>query len=112
MKVNELKQLIKQSVKEAFQEEIKDILLESIKSNKNVVIESIQPTPRGPKIDKKAMYENIIGGMGKGKESISFGTQNLDNFGAGFNPGNITPGSDLPQGNVSLDQIMGLLNTK
>lgn len=112
MKVNELKKLIKQSVKEAFQEELKDLLLESIKSNKGVVTESFQPTPQGPKIDRKAMYEAMIGGMGRGKESISLGTQDLNNFGAGFNPGGALPGGDLPQGNVSLDQIMGLLNTK
>ncbi len=31
---------------------------------------------------------------------------------ATFNPQGAMPGSDLPQGNVGLDQIMGLMNSK
>jgi len=42
MKQNELKDLIKVAVREAIQEELKDILLEAVKSNKQPVNESYQ----------------------------------------------------------------------
>ena len=37
MKINELKKIIKQTVKEAIQEELKDILLEAVKAPKQIV---------------------------------------------------------------------------
>ena len=45
MKQNALKSLIKQAVREAIQEELKDILLEAVKSPKQTVVEHIQPSP-------------------------------------------------------------------
>jgi phage baseplate assembly protein W len=46
MKPSEFKKLIKESVREAIQEELKDILLEAIKSNKQPITESYQPDTR------------------------------------------------------------------
>ena len=40
MKLNELKKVIKQSVKEAIQEEMKDILLEAVRSSKQPIQEN------------------------------------------------------------------------
>jgi hypothetical protein len=40
MKPSEFKKLIKESVREAIQEELKDILLEAVRSNKQPITES------------------------------------------------------------------------
>jgi hypothetical protein len=111
MKVNALKELLKQAVREVFQEELKEIVLESVRGSRNVIQESVQH-PKTPKIDKKAMYEAMVGGFNKGSNEISFTTENLQGLAPqpGFNPTGVMPGADLPAGNVSLDQIIGLLN--
>ena len=46
MKQSEFKKLIKESVREAIQEELKDILLEAVKGNKQSIVESYQPDVR------------------------------------------------------------------
>lgn len=109
MKQNALKSLIKQAVKEAMQEELKDILLEAIKSPKQTVVEHVQPKQviEGPAMgskEKRAAYQNILGDM-----QAQFSTQNVPKP---FNPQGGTPGGDLPGGEVNMDQIMGLMNSK
>ena len=105
MKQNALKSLIKQAVKEAIQEEIKDILLEAVKSPKQQVIE--QQVVREPSKDlkeKREAYKNILGDM-----QAQFTTQNVPQP---FNPQGGAPGLDLPPGEVNMNQIMGLMNSK
>jgi len=111
MKQNALKSLIKQAVREAIQEELKDILLEAVKSPKQTVVEHIQPSPQkvveGPSMssnEKRAAYQNILGDM-----QAQFTSQNVPQP---FNPQGAMPGSDLPSGEVNMDQIMGLMNNK
>ena len=110
MKQSELKKMIKGAVKEAIQEELKDILLEAVKAPKQRVVEGIQPKPvvEGPSMsssEKRAAYQNILGDM-----QASFGTQNIPQP---FNPPQGTmPGADLPSGEVNMNQIMGLMNNK
>lgn len=111
MKQTLLKKLIKEAVKEAIQEELKDILLEAVRSPKHQVVENIQPqkTVEGPAMSsnqRREAYKNILGDM-----QTSFRTQDI------VQPlqltGNIdtsSPNGQLPQGNVSMDQIMGLMN--
>ena len=66
MKATELKKLIKNAVKEAIQEELKDILLEAIKSNKSTPINESRnldvnfPTPS---ISSKEKYKGILDEM-------------------------------------------------
>jgi hypothetical protein len=71
MKSAELKKMIKDSVKEAIQEELKDILLEAVKtprtSNVGVVQESSTPQPPTPTSNvtaeqKRSLYEQALGG--------------------------------------------------
>ena len=68
MKQNALKSLIKQAVREAIQEELKDILLEAVRSPKQVVVENVQ-SPKvveGPSMssnEKRDAYKNIMGDM-------------------------------------------------
>ena len=52
MKTTELKNLIKEAVREAIQEELKDILLEAVRAPKTVVHESLRDTYAQPHIEK------------------------------------------------------------
>lgn len=109
MKQNALKSLIKQAVREAIQEELKDILLEAVKSPKQTVVEHVQPKQvvEGPAIsskEKRAAYQNILGDM-----QAQFTSQDVPKP---FNPQGGLPGGDLPSGEVNMDQILGLMNNK
>ena len=107
MKQNALKSLIKQDVREAIQEELKDILLEAVRSPKQVVVENVQ-SPKvveGPSMssnEKRDAYKNIMGDM-----RAQLTSQNVPKP---FNPQGGAPGMDLPAGEVNMDQIMGLMN--
>jgi hypothetical protein len=105
MKTQALKKIIKEAVKEVIQEELKEILLEAIKSPKQTLIESTptQPLPGSESSyqSKKEAYKNILGDM-----QNSFNTQNVPKP---FNPIGTMPGSDLPDGEVGMDQIMNLM---
>jgi hypothetical protein len=46
MKSTDFKKIIKEAVREAIQEELKDILLEAVKAPKQVVRESYNPTTK------------------------------------------------------------------
>jgi hypothetical protein len=126
MKAQDFKKLIKEAVREAIQEELKDILLEAVRAPK-LTLESTpigvggtgvtnpsvisQPSATSA-IERKAMLENILGDMRRGQDTISMTTANLNTFqppaGANF----AAEGSKLPEGNVGLDQIMALMNGK
>jgi|Laugrespbdmm15sd_2_1035082.scaffolds.fasta_scaffold03368_4 hypothetical protein len=117
MKPSELKNLIKTAMKEAIQEELKDILLEAVRSNKQPITESYrvsddrtlsfntnaiphQPT-KSPVNNKKA-YLDILGEMSQPAKS---------NFEGEFKiPSNIDPvNGTLPDGQLGLDAIMNLI---
>jgi hypothetical protein len=117
MKSEEFKKIIKEAVREVFIEEMKEILLEAVKAPKTIVgsggygtvTESyVQPANSKPidPIARKALMSNILGEMATGKtmttEALTTNT---------FNPrGGDAINGNLPDGNVGLDQIMGLLN--
>ena len=112
MKVDILKKLIKESVKEAIQEELKDILLEAVRSPKTVVNESrdtyAQPHIEKPKqlstSERRAMFGSLLEEMQQGGTATS-------QYAGQFNPQSVdTINGALPEGSVSLDQIMGLMN--
>jgi len=127
MKPSELKSFIKEAVREAIQEELKDILLEAVRTPKVPVMETpvgtggygvVNTTSAPPKSasEKKAMMESIMGDMRRGQDTLSFNS--IDARGMGMNqttlqvaPGMNTSGegSKLPDGNVGLDMIMGLM---
>ena len=111
MKSEALKKMIKTAVKEAIQEELKDILLEAVRSPKQQVVENIQvPQPQAPSTptmspqEKREAYKNILGDM-----SSQFTSQDVPQP---FNPQGVMPGADLPGGEVNMSQIMGLMNSK
>ena len=106
MKQEVFKKLIKEAVREVIQEELKDILLEAVRSPKQTIVESIQPQKivEGPSMssnERRAAYQNILGNM-----QASFTSQNVAQP---FNPQGTMPGGDLPSGEVNMSQIMGLM---
>lgn len=115
MKTDFLKKLIKEAVREAIQEEIKDILLEAVRSPKMVVNENANPIPYTTKPstinhDLKRNLRNMIG-----SEFDTTVTANSLHATTTYAPPPVSTtgeGSSLPGGEVSLDQIMGLMSTK
>jgi hypothetical protein len=127
MKPSELKSFIKDAVREAIQEELKDILLEAVRAPKAPIIETpvgvggygtvtTTQAPQKSASEKRAMMESIMGDMRRGQDTLSFNS--MDARGVAMNqttlqvaPGMNTSGegSKLPEGNVGLDMIMGLM---
>jgi len=115
MKLNQLKSIVKSAVKEAIQEEMKDILLEAIKTPKQVVstptVEA-QPLPKEDKLKLRENMMNVLDGMRPGANGTINATSAdvpLQVSGLGDTT---SPNGQLPQGNVSMDQIIGLMNSK
>jgi len=121
MKIDGLKKLIKEAVREAIQEELKDILLEAVKSPKTVVQEAYgaQPvynphptlmTTSTVNHDLKRNLRSMIGG-----EFDATITANSSHAIPTYTPPPVNTageGSSLPSGEVSLDQIMGIMSGK
>jgi hypothetical protein len=120
MKTTELKKLIKGAVKEAIQEELKDILLEAVRAPRiggtaapSQVMESTimgPPTtnvaqPLNPMTEeqRRESYKNILGEMAT--------PLNTDSITPSFQPqaGYDVANGSLPGGDVNMDQIMGLM---
>ena len=125
MKTAELKNLIKEAVKEAIQEEMKDILLEAVRSPKAQIQEAYQMHPvtvnantaqsEKSYAEKKAIYADMLNEM----KTMSFTSNDARSMGVDANTLQVAPGmstmgegSKLPDGNVGLDMIMGLMNKK
>ena len=116
MKVNQLKTIIKQAVKEAIQEEMKDILLEAIKTPKTQIQENT-PVKQKPldKKDKKVIRENymsVLNGMMPGANGTLSATSADVPMQVNGPIDTTSANGSLPQGTVSMDQIMGLMNNK
>jgi hypothetical protein len=121
MKTTELKKLIKGAVKEAIQEELKEILLEAVRAPRiggtaapSPVMESTMmgtPTtnvaqPTNPPLteqEKREAYKNILGDMAAPLNSSK--AQGTFQPQGGYDVAN----GSLPGGNVGMDQIMGLM---
>jgi len=133
MKPSELKSFIKDAVREAIQEELKDILLEAVRAPKAPIIETpvgvggygtvTTGTPVAPQpstisaTERKAMMESIMGDMRRGQDTLSFNSADARGMGVTANTLQVAPGmnttgegSKLPEGNVGLDMIMALMN--
>jgi hypothetical protein len=111
MKIDGLKKLIKEAVREAIQDELKDILLEAVRTPKTIVKESIQtidtpkPTFTQPTMDTRKAYSEIMN-----ETMLSFTSQDVQ---VPFKPQVSDPvNGNLGAGEVGMDQIMNLLNSK
>ena len=128
MKLSQLKSIVKDAVKEAIQEEMKDILMEAVRSPKQTVYENRMGTPTTdvaapsptnpimqstlPETDKVALRENmmnVLNGMRPGAN----GTLNANTNSVPLQVRSTdTINGSLPQGEVNMDQIMGLMNKR
>ena len=123
MKLSQLKTIVKEAVKEAIQEEMKDILIEAVRAPKSVVYENNtttpapinsvtqQPMPDDKRMAMKENIQNVLGSMMPGANgTLSATTANVPlQMGSGDTT---SPNGSLPQGSVSMDQIMGLMSSK
>ena len=118
MKVTQLKEIVKDSVREVIQEELREILLEAVKGNKQPVQEYRQPAPVAtqaapsqPAPDRAQIRENYMNVLGGMRDQIA-GGQPMTTQGIHVNgPVDTTsPNGKLPEGEVSLDQVMGLMS--
>tara|TARA_R110002074_G_scaffold101002_2_gene218053 strand:+ start:3881 stop:4270 length:390 start_codon:yes stop_codon:yes gene_type:complete len=127
MKLSELKKTVKDAVKEAIQEEMKDILMEAVRSPRATVYENSMgipnispgtPSPMNPiasaplqETDKLKLRENmmsVLDGMRPGANGTMTATSADVPMAVPAGGGDNVNGS-LPTGNVSMDQIMGLM---
>lgn len=120
MKTDILKKLIKEAVKEAIAEELKDILLEAVKSNKQPITEAYNPEtrtlnfntnslPHKPVsnvngVGSKQAYMDILNEMSQGPKTGLEG-----DFRVSGPVNTMSEGSALPDGQLGLDQIMNLI---
>lgn len=126
MKVSQLKTIVKEAVKEAIQEEMKDILLEAVKSPKQTIYENRMgapttdvaapiPSPTNPVASKtreeiRENYMNVLSGMMPGANGTINANTNSMPLQVNGPVDTTSPNGALPQGDVSMDQIMGLMN--
>lgn len=116
MKSSEFKKIVKLAVKEAIQEELKDILFEAFKSPKNSspIVENTQynqpqhlapsqtPQPEVSLAEKRARYSEALNGT-----QLNLTSNDVQSF-------NPQPGADaingsLGEGSVSMGQITSLM---
>ena len=114
MKSTELKKMIKDAVKEAIQEEMKDILLEAVRAPKGssvaVVQESVQPQlsnsqPQMSAEQRRNVYEQALN-----ETTLSFNSSQDQTFRPPA--GNDAANGTLPSGEVDMSQIMNLMSSK
>ena len=108
MKLDILRKIIREEVKGAIQDELKEILLEAVKSNKQPIQET-QPvkSPASPEIkaNLRENYRNILG-----ETAATFNTSQVAQPLRVTNTDTAGPNGQLPEGEVSMDQIMGIMN--
>jgi hypothetical protein len=110
MKSTDFKKIIKEAVREAIQEELKDILLEAVKAPKQLVRESYSPPPQTPQptftqptMDLKSKYMDILG-----ETALSFTSNDVQQP---FRPQSVDPiNGSLGEGEIGMDQIMKLMS--
>ena len=122
MKLSQLKNIVKEAVKEAIQEEMKDILIEAVRSPKQTVYENRMGTPTmdvatptsmstDSRMAMRENIQNVLGGMMPGANGTLSATSADIPLQVGSGD-TTSPNGSLPQGNVSMDQIMGLMSSK
>jgi hypothetical protein len=108
MKSIELKKFIKEAVREAIQEELKDILLEAVRAPKTQIVKEhmipqVDISSRPPDIimDKRKAYMDILG-----ETALNLTSQDVPKFAP---QGVDSINGALPNGEVGMDQIMNLM---
>ena len=111
MKSTELKKLIKSAVKEAIQEELKDILLEAVKAPKAPLItesKNMDVSLPKPTLDSKEKYADILNEM-----TTNFSSKDVPKkFQPQGSMDTTSANGQLPGGDVGMDQRMNLMTGK
>ena len=114
MKLDALRKIIREEVKGAIQEELKDILLEAVRAPKNVVVESQSTQQVAPPVNtqlaaqQKAQLQEAL--RNTIAPDMNFTTANVQQPLRVTSTDTMSPNGKLPDGDVSMDQIMGLMN--
>ena len=130
MKLNQLKTIVKEAVREAIQEEMKDILMEAVRAPRQTVVEKIiakpstdigTPGPMNPIAQtpmsgdsRMAMRENIQSVLGSMMPDASGNIKATTNS-MPLQMGSMdttSPNGQLPQGEVSMDMITNIMKGK
>jgi hypothetical protein len=127
MKQSDFKKIIKEAVKEAIQEELKDILLEAVRQPKTIITEGTYYPQSTAGVSTSGITGGITSIPGVSTSGLGLSSRQaimgmLDDMKTGtakfttnnlqYNPppaNTIGEGSKLPDGEVGLDQIMGLM---
>ena len=114
--------MIKEAVKEAIGEELREILLEAVKRGDtapqtvNESATQMRPVDTAASKMTKEKYASLLNGMAPGADSISMNSSHAQGFAApAYSPGGANTtgqGTALPPGEVNMNQIMGLINKK
>lgn len=121
MKAGDFKKMIKEAVREVFQEEMREILIEAVKSPKVPIatggygsVTEARTTAGTSTLSEasRQAFRDMVGGnfSAKGQDTFTFNTNNTQ---PAYTPppiSTIGEGTSLPMGEVNLDQIMGLMN--
>jgi hypothetical protein len=118
MKLDILRKIIREEVKGAIQEELKDLLLEAIRSPKPVIeTQTYNTSPLSPvntttsTISKEQLRENYRNILGE--TAASFNTSQVGKpLQLHGSMDTASPNGRLPEGEVPMDMIMGLMNRK
>jgi len=118
MKLDILRKIIREEVKGAIQEELKDLLLEAIRTPKQVVeTQTYSSSPLGPvnttvpSVSKEQLRENYRNILGE--TAASFNTSQVGKpLQLNGSMDTASPNGKLPEGEVPMDMIMGLMNKK
>lgn len=109
MKTTVFKKLIKEAVREVIQEELKDILLEAVRSPKQQIVTEhslpqvdMSSKPSNNPTDVRQKYMNVLNDMTLTSQDAVPSFQPL--------PGTDPVNGSLPAGELSLDQINNILN--
>ena len=111
MRVSQLKTLIKETVREVFQEEIKDLLMEALTSktlsaSPPPIQEATAPTPPPSQMKDslRQQYSQMMNG------GMNFNTENTPTYRPISPQMTVGEGSSLPPGEVNLNQIENIMN--
>jgi hypothetical protein len=123
MKLDILRKIIREEVKGAIQEELKDLLLEAIRSPKSIVeTQTYNPastagyispstTTSTATVSKEQLRENYRNILGE--TAASFNTSQVGKpLQLHGSMDTASPNGRLPDGEVPMDMIMGLMNRK
>jgi hypothetical protein len=112
MKLTELRKVIREEVKAAIQEELKDILLEAVRSPKSIVETTTPQKPPNPEVQKAFRDQMMTQMVAAGNGDMNLTSKDVTQFQVPPGTNTSGEGSSLPAGNVGLDQIMGLMKGK